>query len=110
MGFDAGLQKAVSGVGEAGGSGIGNDANGEPFSGLFDELWNTTLFVVLVEGDEGLFDLVVIEQPAGVAGVFAGDEIAAMEIVEGAEGQVREVSDGGGDEYHPRIFVGGSHG
>jgi hypothetical protein len=46
----------------------------------------------------GSGDLKVVEQLLCLAGVFAGDPVGAAEDVEGAQGDVAEVADGGGDQ------------
>jgi len=52
-----------------------------------------------VIGDEGLVDVVVIEEFPAVTGVFAGDPIdLVFQNAEGADGDVLKIPDGGGDE------------
>ena len=53
---------------------------------------------MLVVADGGRGDGEVVEELLGLAGVFAGDAVNVFENVEGAEGDVAEVADGGGDE------------
>jgi hypothetical protein len=47
--------------------------------------------------DEGFADFEVIEEAQGVAGILAGDEVGGFEDLDGAEGDVAQVPDGGGD-------------
>ena len=54
--------------------------------------------VVLVAAYGGGGDFEVVEELLGLAGVFAGDAVDLLQDVEGAEGDVAEVADGGGDE------------
>ena len=55
------------------------------------------LLVVLVIAEEGLFDAVMIQQPAGVAGVLAGDAVRLAQHAHGPEGEILQVSDRRGD-------------
>ena len=57
----------------------------------------------------GRGDAEVVEELLGLAGVFAGDAVDALEDVEGAKGDVAEVADGGGDEVEAggEWFLGG---
>lgn len=99
IGLDAGLDEAVSWVGDAGHAGIGDDGDGFTCAGGGGEFGGAAGFVVFVKGDEGFAgDAVVGEEGAGVAGVFAGDAVGGFEDLDGAQGEVGEVADGGGDD------------
>ncbi len=58
---------------------------------------------MLVDGEEVLLYLVVGEEAAGAAGVLAGNEVGLAKVAQRAEGDVLEVTYGGGDdgEGHP---------
>ncbi len=88
-GGDGGRGESHAGIADAGHAGIGDD--GYAGAGLqgCDEGGGALALVVLVEALGGRGDLEV---------VFAGDAVGAAEHVEGAEGDVVEVADGGGDE------------
>jgi len=69
--------------------------------------------VMLVAAYGGGLDFEVVEQFLGLAGVFAGDAVDALEDVKGAEGDVAQVADGRGDEVEaggecPLILLGAS--
>lgn len=49
----AGFEKTMSGVGEAGGAGIGNDCDFHTVFGTLDEFGNALLFIVVVQRNEG---------------------------------------------------------
>lgn len=99
VGLDAGLDEAVSWVGDAGHAGIGDDGDGFTGAGCGSEFGCAPGFVVFVKGDEGFAgDAVVGEEGAGVAGVFAGDAVGGFEDLDGAQGEVGEIADGCGDD------------
>jgi hypothetical protein len=45
-----------------------------------------------------LLDLVVVEQPAGVAGVFTGDHVGLAQDPQGAQGDILKVADRSGHQ------------
>ncbi len=63
-----------------------------------DQFGGAGVLVVLVAAYGGGCDLEVVEQLLRLARVFAGDAVGALEDVEGAQGDVAQVADGGGDE------------
>ncbi len=87
-----------AGVGDAGHAGVGDDGDAAAGFEGFDELAGAGVFVVRVVADGGRADAEVVEQLGGLAGVFAGDAVDGAKDAEGAEGDVFEVADGGGDE------------
>ncbi len=98
VGGAAGGDEALAGVGDAGHAGVGDVGDGFALGEFGEELGAAHGLVVLVEADEGFADFEVGEEFAGVAGVFAGDEVDGGEGIAGAEGDVPEVADGGGDD------------
>lgn len=99
----AGFEKAVAGVREAGGAGIGNDSDLFAVAGAGDEFGYTLLFVVIVERDEGAGDFEMVEEAEGVAGILAGDEVGVAEGFDRTQGDVAKVTDGSGDEGDLRV-------
>ena len=53
------------------------------------------MFVVT---DEGFGDFEVAEEIARMTGIFAGDEIGILQRLDGAKGDISEVTDRSGDE------------
>jgi hypothetical protein len=53
---------------------------------------------VIVVADGGLIDSIVIQQTAGMAGVFAGNEVDLLERADRAERNVFQITDGSGDQ------------
>ena len=96
--MDSGFEESHSGVGDAGHSGVGDDGDRGAVAELLDELCGAHGLVVLVVGDEGFIDPVVLQEDSRVPGVFCGDEIDGAEGVESAQGDIGEVADGSGDE------------
>ncbi len=94
----AGGDEALTWVGDAGHAGVGDVGDAFAEGEFAEELGAAHGFVVLVEADEGFADVEVGEEGAGVAGVFAGDEVDGGEGIAGADGDVAEVADGGGDD------------
>jgi hypothetical protein len=62
-----------------------------------EEFGGARHFVVLVVADERLANFVVVEEFLRVARVFAGDLVDFFEDAQGAEGDVLEIANGGGD-------------
>ena len=60
---------------------------------LADQFRSPPFFVVIVQGDESFFNLVMVEQFSRVPRVFAGDEICAAESFERPKRNVPQVSD-----------------
>ena len=87
-----------AGIADAGHAGVGDE--GDAGAGLegVDQFSGALALVVLVTADGGGGDCEVVEQLLRLAGVFAGDAVGVLEDFEGAEGDVAEVADGGGDE------------
>lgn len=102
----AGFEKTVAGIRETGSAGIGNDGDFFAALGTCDEFRNALFFVVIVERDEWARDFEVVEELARMAGVLAGDEVGLAESFDGADGDVTEVADGGGDEGDLWVEVG----
>jgi hypothetical protein len=67
-----------------------------------EEFFGAGAFVVQVVADGGGCDAEVVEKLLGLARVLAGDAIGGAQDAEGAEGDVLEVADGGGDEIEAR--------
>jgi hypothetical protein len=63
-----------------------------------DELGGAVVFIVLVEAEGGGFDVEVIEELLSLASVFTGDAVSLAEDAEGAESDVFQVADGGGNQ------------
>lgn len=95
---DGGFEEAHAGVGDTGHAGIGDDGDGGTVAELLDELCGAHGLVVLVVGDEGFVDSVVLEEDSGVAGVFCRDEVDGAKGIEGSEGDISEIADGSCDE------------
>jgi hypothetical protein len=93
-----GLHEVGAGVGDGGGAGIADV--GDALAGLheFDQGLGAADFVVLVQGHEALVHAQVAQEAAGDAGVFTGHDIGQGEGLDGAQGDVGQVADGGGDE------------
>ncbi len=53
---------------------------------------------MLVVAGGGRVDGEVVKELLGLAGVFAGDTVGALEDIESAESDVAEIADGRGDE------------
>ena len=53
---------------------------------------------MLVIAGGGRVDGEVVKELLGLAGVFAGDTVGALEDIESAESDVAEIADGCGDE------------
>jgi hypothetical protein len=88
-----------AGIGDEGCTGVGDE--GDAFTGAEggEEFLDAFAFIVIVVGDEGFGDVVVIEEFSAVAGILAGDPVdLVLEDAESAEGDVFEVSDGCGDK------------
>jgi hypothetical protein len=60
---------------------------------------------VLVIRAGGCRYFVVVKQPAGVAGVLRQDDVNRAENLDGAKGDVAEVSDRRGDEIEPTRYA-----
>ena len=69
-----------------------------PASSSLDDSRALSGFVVFVVADGGGVYAEVVEQLLGLAGVFAGDTVGALEHAERAESDVFEVADGGCDQ------------
>ena len=102
--LDCGFEEAHAWVGDAWHACVGDDGDGGTVAELLDEVCGAHGLVVLVIGDEGFVDAVVLQEDSGVACVFGGDEVDGAEGIEGAESDVGEVADGGCDEVE---HVGG---
>jgi len=60
-----------------------------------------------VESLDGSVNFEMIEEPFGDAGVFCQNAVHLPEDAQGAQGNIFEISDGGGDEVkHSRICLG----
>jgi hypothetical protein len=71
-----------------------------------DQFCGAPTLIVLVATDGFFVDLEMIQKLLGLPGVFAGDAVYVTKNLEGAEGDVAEVADGGGDE----VEAGGERG
>src|SRR6185295_6563050 len=86
------------GIGEERRARIAGERDRLAVSQIGEETWQTLALVVLVERDERLPDAEMREQAAGVAGVFAGDQIGRLEGGAGARREVVEIADRRGDD------------
>lgn len=59
---------------------------------------------MLVEGELGLLDIKVAQQHAGGARVLAGDHVDALERLDGAQGHIAKVANGGCDKVEHVVF------
>ncbi len=91
--FAACAHQAVAGIRQAGHSRIGHHGHVQSARHALAEFGGARCFVVLVKTDERLLDLVMLQQHARVAGVLGGDEIGRPKRLEGAQGDVAQVSD-----------------
>ncbi len=87
-----------AGVGDAWGAGVGDERDGGACTEAVGDLGGASGLVEPEVGDHGLPDVEVLQELAGVAGILGGDEVALAEDAEGAQGDILEVPDGGGDE------------
>ncbi len=83
-----------AGIGDDGHAGIGDLRDGSAGKERFDEFRSRHFLVVLVIGNDLLRQTEMIEQDAGVARVFAGDEVDVLQNLGGAARHVRQISDG----------------
>jgi hypothetical protein len=95
---EAGFDEAVAGIRDAGHAGVGDQGDVEAAGDALGEFGAAGGFVVAVQADEGFFDLEMLEEEPAVAGVLGGDKVRGAEGVNGAEGDVAAVADGGGDD------------
>ena len=96
--FDAGAEEAVAGVADSGHAGIGDEGDLFAIGEVFEEFGGASGFVVFVVTDEGFGDFEVAEEIARMTGIFAGDEIGILQRLDGAKGDISEVTDRSGDE------------
>jgi hypothetical protein len=97
-GVEGSADDAFTGITDAGGSGVGDKGDALLLLKSFEDLCGAAGLVKPEAAEKRLADLVVGEEPPRMAGVFGDDDIAFAESAEGAQGDVLEVPDGGGDE------------
>ncbi len=95
--LDGGFEEAHAGIRDSRHTGVGDYGDGGAVPELLDELCGSHGLVVLVIRDERFIDAVVLEEDPGVARVLCCDEIDGAEGIERAQGDIGEVTDGGGD-------------
>ena len=95
---DGQRDQAESGIGDAGHAGVGDERDlGSAFE-VDDQFGGLGHLVVLVIADQSRLDAVMAEQLQGLPRVFAGDQVNFFEHAQGAQGDVFEIADGGGDQ------------
>ena len=103
-GFDAatggegGADDSLAGIADAGCASIRNERNFLALLEAIDDFLAAFGFIEFEVAEERLFDFEMLEELAGVACVFGGDDIAFAKGAESAEGDVLEVADGGRHE------------
>jgi hypothetical protein len=100
--LDAAMDEAFAGIADGRHSGVCQVGHAESlFANPGEELLRFAGFVVFVETDQWFADLIAGQEPLGVAGIFARNGIDLAQAIEGAEGDVREVSDGPRHQIEP---------
>ena len=98
-GCETSLEEALARVRDRWHAGVRDQGNRAAFAESLDELFAAGGLVVLVEADpRDARDLVVVQQSARVARVFAGDDVDGTEAVERPDGDIAKVADRGGDK------------
>jgi hypothetical protein len=88
----------VAGVADPRQAGVGDESDVSPGGEVFDEFGGAARFVVFVVADERLRDREMAQEISGMARVFAGDDVGALQHLQRAERDVAESPDGRGDE------------
>lgn len=103
---DASADEAMTGIGDARHSGIGDECDVDSAGEAGDEIIDACGLVVLVEANEGFFDAKVLEEESAVARILCGNEVGGAERLDGAEGDILPVADrSGNDAQH--VATGG---
>ena len=97
-GGDGGLNELGAGVGDAGSAGVRDDGDAGAGLELGYKLLGALGLVEEMVAEGGGDDLKVVEEFLRLARVFAGDLVGLAQDAKGAQGDVLEVADGGGDE------------
>ena len=92
------LHQILTGVRDGGASCIGNQGAGLTGQNPLHNAASLEGFVMLVIAYKGLFDFQVVEQLQGYPGVLCGDEIRIFQGLPGTQGNVSQVSNGGGNQ------------
>ncbi len=90
-----------AGIGDQGGSGVRDQGDGCALRQPFEDFWPRQRGVVFVIGFELGRDRIAFGEPAGDAGIFAGDDIDAGQGFQGAQGDVAEITDRGCHQMKP---------
>ena len=74
------------------------------YSDNCDDLLAPLAAVMLVIGNHGLGNAQISQQFGGIAGVLSGDEIHAREHLDGTQGKIVQVADGGGNQIQRSAY------
>jgi hypothetical protein len=88
----------LPGIADARSAGIRDERHFLALLEALDELFAALCFVEFEIAQEGLFDIEILEQVSGVAGVLGGDDVAFAQGAEGAQGDVFEIADRSRDQ------------
>src|SRR5690606_22053123 len=100
-GLDGLGDEALAGVRDGGAAGVGDEGAALSGGDAVDDGGGALAFGERGQAHLRLVDAVRGEQPARVAGVFAGDEVDRAQRLDGPGREIAEVADGGRDEEEP---------
>lgn len=90
-----GSDNAFPGVGDGGHARIGNEGDGLTGAKALKDFCLAGGLIKFLVAEKRFFEAEVLEEEAGVAGVFGGDEIGGGKGLAGAGGDIGKVADGG---------------
>ena len=90
-----------AGIGDQGRAGVRHQRDRSALRQFFQDLWPRQCCVVLVIGFEQRRDRIALGQPAGDAGVLAGDDVDAGQRFQRTQGDVAEIADRGRHQMQP---------
>ena len=97
-GGECGADDSLAGIADAGSAGVGDERDFLALGEALDDVFAPFRFVEFKVTQERLFDFISLEQMRGVARILGGEYVAFTQNAEGPEGDVFQVSDGGGDQ------------
>ena len=96
--FDASADEPVAWVGDTGHAGIRDESDmGSPCDAVCNIL-GAEGFVVSVQAEEWLFNAKMLEEKSAVPRILGSDEVGGLEDLDGTQGDILPIADGGGND------------
>lgn len=96
--FDTSADEPVAWVGDTGHAGIRDESDMGSACDTVCDVLGAEGFVVSVQAKEWLFDAEMLEEKSAVPRILGSDEVGGLEDLDGTQGDVLPIADGGGND------------